>query len=375
MKVSDIHHISVSQIRTLLRNPRKWAMEKLAKLPTCGSPQIELGKTIHEGLERLAGGDMKVLAEAEPFYKEIYEHVLEKAEPHIMRADAVEQEINIDNSAWGLPPILGYIDAIHFDYNNSGPVLVDYKTSRTRRYFLDEDGLKRDIQLMVYAYWAFTETDWGKDLDEISVGHVQIAYSLKLKKVVNCFVTLNREDVCIAYSALMEQIKPVLTATVEAYTKHGLAGLSAEECDSCNNAFGRDSCEFYGVCCGRYSDCQYKDAYKKLEEKGPVGRLELNEELTENEFSAIIKESKESDNMWVVSLTSYVNVAREQFGNITNTWDRREAMTKAVVKALKKDGATMVILPSHFISGSLDPDYMPIVTQLKELGIKTAVEL
>ncbi len=50
-------------------------------------------------------------------------------------------------------------------------------------------------------------------------------------------------------------------------------------------------------------------------------------------------------------------------------------MTNSVVKYVQDKKPNVVLLPGHFIGGTLDPEYSPIVTQLKELEIKVAVEV
>lgn len=377
-----IEYISVSQIRTHDRNPRRWALEKLLKLPTTDSPATKIGSDAHSAIEDVTLNGPNHAKKHSKLSQDIVRDWLAHAEIQPDMIDAVEQSIHIENSA--MPPLIGYIDGVVKDYQGY-PMIIDYKTSRTRRYFLTEEQLAEDIQLLTYAYWVFHYTRYGEGADHIWLQHTQIAYSLKRRKTRECRVLVSREHVEHRYADLIARIKPALIETITKYHFEGIHALSTEACGQCNNSFGPNSCEYYDICSGRADPEDYKAAYAKVKQAcGEVQRYDLREALTEIGFDAIIEEKEEKMPLETttkavarkhVELWILMKSAREQTTDMSNVWDRREAMTKSIVNYIKKEKFDFVIAPSHFIGGSIDPDYGPLITQLKELGITVFMEL
>ena len=397
--VKEVPYISVSQIRTHERNPRAWALQKLVGLGRCGSPQTELGKEVHDALEDITINNLGRLNHYSDLVQEIVRDVLEHAEVPVQIVAKCEQEIRINNTKWDMPNMLGYIDAIVWDWGGM-PMIIDYKTSRTKRYFLKADELTQDIQMMVYAYWMFHYTEPGRETDTIWIQQTQVAYGLKRRKTWEVRAKVTRQEVDKFYDSLMREIRPRLKETVLSYLEGGVHGLSTAGCGKCKDAFGRNSCEYAPICEGYLTPEQYQIVYNNVAGDGDVMRLDLQDalseinpfdDLTENTSCDIINSNKGDNDMTkccktetvegpveyaaILRLTEVMGKAREKFGGISNTWDRRETMTAAVVKHVAALEPAVVVLPSHFISGTLDPDYMAIVSQLKEQGINFAVEL
>lgn len=364
MKIEDITHLSVSQIQNIWRNPRKWLREKVMKMPTLTSPQMLIGSRVHEALEthpNIRPGLLK-----DPIVSKCITHY---SPPNIGQR---EVQININNEEYGLPPILGYIDL----YQNSDvPVIIDYKVSRTRRYFPKAHQMKHNLQLLVYAHWALLQNPAAKG---VKVGQIQFAYGNKRDVHQETMTHICRERVERFYGQLMERLKPELEEILEEFNKCGISGVTGN-CEKCNKSFGPNSCEFAPVCQGKATEIEYKEFIVNTPD---VTRYQLFEyfnnpdrwvkDLTVNEENDIIEEREEKI---MLKLGELMAKARDKFGEIQNTWDRRETMTIAVVKKVVELNPDIILLPNHFIGGTFDPDYMPVITQLKEKNFNIAIEV
>lgn len=376
-----IDHISVSQIKTHERNPRRWALQKLLKLPACDSPYTVIGKTIHDDMERYLQGKLTIEDMTFEHSRDFAIEWEEKNDVNMDQAILVEHQIDIPLRP-SQPPLLGYIDVVVPDYKGY-PMIIDHKTSRTRRFFVKEEDLREDTQLLVYAYWASQALpNGGKG---VWIQHNQFAYGLKKDKLRIVRDWVSREEIAKAMDRLADEIDAGLIQTVAEYERTGEHGQGTERCRDCRCAFGPKSCEYAAICDGYATSEQYKDNFTRLhKERGKVYIMDIHdalddtplfeplESLTKKDTDAIMKE-KESSMTNIMDLSEFVKKARDKFSNVNNTWDRREAMTKAVVKHVVDASPDMVLLPAHFIGGSVDPDYQPIVTQLKENDINLAV--
>lgn len=380
-----IAHISVSQIRTHLRNPLRWAYEKLEKLPTTQSYAAEIGTTIHRHLEGAARG--RVARDIDEISDKCVNHFLVWAGQHDIasKRKAVEMEIkySLDDT---LPPILGYVD-LYLEEWDGAPAVIDHKTSKTRRYFLAEDQLKNDWQLLVYGAWVLQQTPKARG---IWLCQLQYAYNNKrdVMRCVRAYVTL--EYVKAKMRELADIVECGIITSIETYDKYGIHGFQRDKCESCNCSFGPNSCEFNKVCQNVATMEDYKVAYDKADTKN---KFDVEEELKKqvaNMFSDLTN-NEEGDNMGSigkvttqdvippVNLANLMNKAREKFKGITNTWDRREAMTEAIMQTMTQrypvPKCIVVLAPSHFLGGTIDPEYMPVITQLKERGYTVVVEV
>lgn len=362
-----IEHISVSQVKTHERSPRRWALEKLVRLPTCDSPYTAIGKQIHDDIEQHLKGERE-LEDMSPHAQRLLE--LWREMPHGHDITGVETEISI-KIAEDLPPFKGFIDVY-------GPgFILDHKTSGSKRYFLKPDTLATDIQMMVYAYWYFTTV--GLEEEELLLVHNQYCYKIKNNPLTQCAVTVTRAEVMDAIEQLRDKVRWGIVKTIEEFDQ-GL--LPVGGCGDCRCAFGPNSCEYAPICDGYATDKEYLEIHAKLREdqesvyiSDMVDALH-NQPLTEKEDDDIIVEKVHEEPMpKILDLTTPVKKARDKFKNINNTWDKRDAMTKAVMDFVLKDKPDLVLLPAHFIGGTVDPEYAPIVTQLKENNILTAVRL
>lgn len=368
-----IDHLSASQIKTLLFNPKRWAFEKLWKLPQPTSPAAEVGKLIHSAIETyLLGGD--------PEEHDLAVHCLEslinvgdldKIKNH--RGVCVEHEFEMGLSV-SLPPVVGYIDVFIPDYFKGCPLIIDHKTSKTRKYFLSTRDLKDDIQLILYAYYAINLTG----AKGAFIQHNQLAYSLKKQPLQVRRTYVSRKRVFTYINNLVPAIKASMKEAYDIF-KAGEHSDHRPMCDRCSTRFGKASCPYEPICCGAISVDEYRVRFSEHQPQTVWDTLDIMKKvevafkpLTENAEKTIIKE-KEGKQM--LHLEELVGKARPQVANLASVWDRREAITKAVVSHILASKAEAVIAPSHFGEGVIDPDYLPIITQLKENKIKILVEV
>ena len=366
-----IDYISVSQIKTHARNPRRWVLEKVLKLPTCSSPATELGSMVHDEFEKYGRGEEY---DTESLPGRLWDKYLEvSAGGKFAPQDTTqfETELRMQTSE-DLPPFLGYVDS--YTPSKTAPVILDYKTSGSKKYFLTEDELLYDPQMVVYAYWALQQNPTA---NLIYLAHVQIAYKLKREPVAITHTRASRAHIEKQYYLVTERVRSGILNTLRQLDE-GLRPLemSTLRCAECDCSFGPKSCEFRHICQRRVTPEQYCEVYEQNSDKNT---RELKQALTEYAQSAIIK-SEEGDTMMsvrkgqsILNLAYAVRAARNKFGNIANTWDRREHITASVVLHVEGAKPDLVLLPQHFISGTVDPDYMPIITQLKEAGFELAV--
>lgn len=376
-----IEHISVSQVKTHARNPRRWALQKLLKLPTAGSHYTKLGKDVHTALEETITNNL-----GPGVYNGIVGSCVDEFLEHSTvdyGMAMVEREIRMPTRP-GLPPFLGYIDVF---IPGPTPRIVDHKTSRTKKYFLKEEDLQNDPQMLVYAKWALDETG----ADRCTLQHNQFAYSLKRRKFQEVVTEVTREHVEREFAKLLDEVQAGIRQTMDEYEKTGVAGLSTAKCNGCRNAFGPRSCEYYSLCCGNVTEQQYRDTYAKLAEDGEVMMQPLQDALdcckmfepmvlTEKPRDVIISTKEKvmgccQEKSNKIVLSDVVAKAREKYANINDKWDRSDKIIAATVHHVTGQSPDIVLLPSHFINGTLDYEYQKVVTQLTEKGIQVAVIL
>lgn len=365
-----IKHISVSQLKTHDNNPRRWALEKLVGLPTADSPYTQIGREIHDALE--TPYDTTNTADHVVKCVDAYKEYLAESGVRPI-ATEVEFRLKLDKD---LPPILGYIDVLA-ETEDGEPLVIDHKTSASGSTFLKEGDLEKDIQLLTYALFVLTNTPYSG----IWVQHNQYKYRNKKKILTVIREYVKMENLLDFAQQLRQKIRTGILKSIEQYDTLGIMGVPYKPNTS------RWPCELESVCQGKVSPELYSEIYNSLDK--PVYREALIDaldsgkkfefdsiDLTKLESPDTIVVDKKSSEDTMLKLVDVMAVARNKHKDISNTWDRREAMTKSVVDYVQKQGKDIIVLlPTHFIGGSLDPEYSPIVTQLKELKIPVAVEL
>lgn len=374
-----IEHISVSQIRTHDRNPRRWALEKLVKLPTMDSPYTQLGSEIHDAIEGWLNMallnkkcERRILQEPASVVNKCTADFFAHIDVEFTRYFYVPELAITLQLAKDIPPFRGYIDVLVEDYHRGCPLIMDHKTSRTRRYFLSARDLKFDLQMLVYAKYVIEKYQ----CPGVFLQHNQIAYSLKRRKTTIRRTYVTAERINRAMDKLADDIRAGLLKTIGRYAEVGHAGLCTSQCGMCAKAFGPGSCEYQPICQGRVTVEQYKKAHKDLTNKpGSWYIKDMIEVLNKLPPFEAIDLSGGHDGADMLKLAELMQKARAKFGHITNVWDRREAMTTALLNKIKEVDPDIVVLPAHFMGGTYDPDYLPIITNLVENGYHVVVEL
>jgi len=399
-----VDYVSVSQVKNHDRSARKWALEKLLKLPTCGSAAMELGSEIHEALELCASGfyTQEILGTMTDTYGEISRRcVKEFSENCDVDLTYAEFEVGFTQVvSEKVPPFKGFIDIYVPDYKGH-PMIMDHKTSKTKKYFLDVDGLKNDAQMMVYAFWALNQNPTASG---VWLQHNQFAYSLKRKVYFVTRTFVSAGEVLGFMHDLVQDLWEGILKTISKYDEGGQYSIADRSgCRACNNAYGPNSCEFNPICTGVCSIPEYKEAYKEASKDLPEGsrphvkdlkdkiyELAAQKDLPEKEEDVIIKQeskeggtmselkSVEETNLMIVHLSVMMRKARERYKGLINIWDRRDAMTQAIFQYLehyeKEPKDFIVLLPSH-MRERVAPDYEPVVTLLRERGYVVAIEV
>lgn len=350
-----IDHLSVSQIKTHMRSPKRWAIEKLEKIPTETSSALEMGSKIHKALEHTISF-MEIPSGLDEIENKCCQACLYfwlSGARHI-KGTFLEEYFKLSLGD-GLPPLIGYVDYMLKDYK--GNILIgDHKTSKSGASFLKQHELKDDLQLCVYAKHFSDVHDqdiYGKLSGYITLEHMQYKYGNK-KKILNVIQDdVSVEHINRVYEEMVTYVREKMLPTLELYDKGGIDAISEDSCQTCRHAFGPNSCEFYGqYCCNN---------------------------LTKNLTLGIIKEKgekvQEGDSMKVCKLKDMMAKAREKTEAITNTWDRRDKQTALIMKHVEDNDFGIIEAPSHFIGGTIHPDYMDVITQLKEKGYRVYLKI
>lgn len=392
-----IEYLSVSQVKCHQRNPFRWVLEKIIKLPTCSSPALVTGSSVHTALEHaLTHGTMPKCEIDSPEMKCTKAMMDYWTEENRILGDIgleIEHEF-LYNYREDAPPFFGYIDYIIHGYKGGCPLIGDHKTSKSRKYFLKEEELKDDLQLVVYAKYLLDKYEARGTLCKfVYLEHSQYNYKNKKKILTVVRDKVHKKYIDDRFKEIEKYVRDYMLSTIEEYHSGGFINVPRNKCNSCVDAFGPNSCEFSRICNGNVDVQGYKDAYNNLAEEGyQVTSKELQEEfrrLTYISKSDIIdtKEQEEEVIMQdstskIVQLSSLVSRARDKYKDMNNIWDMRQAMTK-VIMSYMSDTYTPedveIHLPFHFKGGTdgilnVDPDYMPVITQLREKGFKFKIE-
>jgi hypothetical protein len=219
------HNFSVSQVDTFLDCNRKWffgwPMDR--KQPTTDAQAR--GTYIHKSIAEWITDKVPP-----PVEHTIY---LRALEAHFPKHDfSVEHKLVLDTHL-GIPWI-GYIDLICEDPGVT--VLVDWKTTSDLRYAKTPAELMSNLQLGVYAHYAY---ELGVESDvRAGLVYVEVPKTPPKKvKVLPVFVDLPRDHV----RGIWESTKPVIERM-----------LAASELDDPNDI------EPNTACCSKYGGCPYR---------------------------------------------------------------------------------------------------------------------
>lgn len=165
--------LSASQIKTYRECVRKWALTKLAALPTPTTKSQALGKDVDDNQLQpyLRDGRPFDFTRVTPGYEgqpgisaEIASSGLAHLPEPKWRGLEVQKHFVIQSPSKLGFGYQGYLD-VWLPYGGmpgvegEGPVVADFKTTKSiRKWALKEDGLRVDVQSQLYAVWAILET-------------------------------------------------------------------------------------------------------------------------------------------------------------------------------------------------------------------------
>ena len=146
--------ISASQIKTFELCQKKWFLEKIQKIPP-GPPGYgaTFGTVMHGCLERLQLG--------EEIYPEGWDERLRPGDSELVQdllclykpmVDSVQVEKKFSVPVVEDITLTGYIDLLADSY------VIDHKSTSSFKWALSAEELARDLQMMVYAYYALSQT-------------------------------------------------------------------------------------------------------------------------------------------------------------------------------------------------------------------------
>lgn len=168
--------LSASQIDTFRDCPRKWAYDKIDRVPRTSSPAAELGGRVHGLLEDwLSKG--KLPDPSTPEGAIAIKSIPELPRPKSFPLDQVEKKINLQTDV-GIS-FIGYVDLYlrpedrpedHEEHWGPGfkerPLIVDHKTTSSLSWAKSADFLAtEDTQMAVYGAWAAFQTKGKVDVD------------------------------------------------------------------------------------------------------------------------------------------------------------------------------------------------------------------
>lgn len=203
--------ISASQLSTYRLCPRKWWLEKVARLPRKKKPHFEYGTTLHECFERVVlgeetfpeGWDAKLWEDedsdsVEEQARQIRAFVEEAIRDGVVSEGqgVVEGEIRVPVLSRDETPegqrvdLVGYVD---LELPNG---IRDYKTAKTTRYVKSsKPGTKKylgdDGQCLIYGYeWLLRHPDD----DQVYLEHLTFVKEDGSRKNPNCSVPRDRVE-------------------------------------------------------------------------------------------------------------------------------------------------------------------------------------
>jgi RecB family exonuclease len=352
--VQNIERLSISQIKAFQRNPFYWALSYIAKLPQPESPALKFGKELHAEIERLFM-PTRLLPQTDSYTQSrafaLFNKLHNDFQISIYHLE-IEKEF-IAKISDDLPPFKGIIDILIREYtlddNVTIPAILDHKTVKNGKFALDEEDLKSDLQLSLYAYFT-------KSIGNVYVQHNQIFKESDEIRFVRA--TLTQKDIINN----LEIIDKTAREMLEYHKKVIKYGLFSQEADcqercvkKCKYMFGK--CPYSDICEGKISIEQYLTRLKgdTMAEEKPKWLL---------------------DPMPAADLSIMMQQAREYYEKKphANKFELRESIAQGIIDGMRKHDIKAFVLTQFLLHGN-DPDYMPVITRLKEYGAKIFIEI
>lgn len=194
-----LERVSASQIALYLECPRKWFYRYVLKKPIPETAAMLRGTAIHEITENYTKtgeltGDPDLVRMVEPVLE-----LMPKRGPELL----VEQEFSLPTYPGG-PSLIGFVDL--FDPRGHRKNIIDFKTTSDARYTKSSDELRHNLQMLVYAFWAFSWLKGVGACDEIEVTHLYI-FTRGKPKASKSFAVVTRKEVQDYWDKLMVTVR------------------------------------------------------------------------------------------------------------------------------------------------------------------------
>jgi hypothetical protein len=259
--------VSVSQIEAYRACPRKWAFDKVFKLPRPEpSDAITIGVEGHARIEKylLTGEDIRQeLESTNPLIDKYIKYAPFNGGSGLVEASLENPEITIGGAA-----VAGFIDFFIPDYKGM-PLIIDHKFKGSiSKYGLKESDLEADTQGNVYAWWAMSKVG----ADDVMFAHH--SYQTKGKPLAKeTTAILHRESV----KAKVDELSSIVKDEMSLY-----AGCASQD----DIPFKESSCSAYGGCpyagvCSASPQNRYKNLFAVKKE----GNMKVKECKLQEKYS------------------------------------------------------------------------------------------
>lgn len=178
-------HVSASQINTFRDCPRKWWLQKIKKLSTPSSSAAEMGRRIHSILEDyLTKGVMPDNSTEGLIASRGLEYL------PLPGTSAVELPIHEKMPLTDSPvDVLGYVDCLYLPRKEGElPIILDHKTTGSKKYTKNELEMETDVQLHVYARALFANSEYDNAILRL------VYYGTRAPFAFPVEITVNREQ-------------------------------------------------------------------------------------------------------------------------------------------------------------------------------------
>jgi len=214
-------HVSASQIQLFRDCPRKWYTTYVLGHFQPSTPSQELGKQIHTVAENY----LQHAIEPPPSKAgEIFKLGL----PHLPPPKTGVVEGGFEEVIGASPvPIKGFIDFL-YESEDGTPIILDHKTTSSKRWMKAPHELALNIQMMTYARWYLTH---NPDTERVILQHLYYGTRSSFSQLVEVSVGSD------AVRSVWSDIEATIARMVLAHGK--------EECDAVQRI---SSCSAYGGC-------------------------------------------------------------------------------------------------------------------------------
>jgi len=245
----DLVWVSASQIQTFDGCKRKWAGQKLFKLPEPARAAASMGSEVHEELELLAHAHISATKSfPEPQRHERLVHEMWKHVPTLVGAEIVP-EARLELPVIPGVRLLGFADLLIRYPETKAGVVLDYKTTKSKRYVKSKKTLEAgDLQAVVY-------TQYGRKMfpDHRWTCHWITGLTDGSNKVTSATAFLTDETVDRVWNHVKEASEQIVQ----------LRASKPQHFEEVEPTFG-DACKAFGGC--PFLDRCHQAAHKEVED-------------------------------------------------------------------------------------------------------------